>query len=80
MGKVIKLKTETDNVLDFLENIKEVVKQDKMQSLLFAGKCENGEFIVGHTEMDIASEIELKSHLETNIINDMIKQNYVIPE
>ena len=77
MGKVIKLRTDTDNVLEFLEKVKKAVEEDKIKSLIFASKCVDGEFIVGHTKMDIADEIELKSHLETNIINDMIKQNYI---
>ena len=80
MGKVIKLKTETDNVLDFLEEIREAVKEDKIISLIFVSECKEGQFIVGNTKMDLAKKVELKSHLEVNIINDMIKENYVTPE
>ena len=77
MGKIIKLKTETDNILDFLEEIKEVVKEDKIKSLIFVGKCEDEEFVTGHTKMSLNQEIELKSQLEITIINDMIKLNYI---
>ena len=80
MGKIIKLKTETDNVLDFLDEIKKAVKGDKIKSLIFIGKCEDGTVTLGNTKMTWNEKIELKSHLEVNIINDMIKENYVTPE
>ena len=77
MGKIIKLKTNTDNVLDFLDQIKKAVKEDKIKSLIFVGKCEDEEFVTGHTKMSLNQEIELKSQLEITIINDMIKLNYI---
>ena len=81
MGKVIKLKTNTDNVLDFLESIKKATKEDKIKNMIIIGKCEDGGTIIGNTRgLSWCEKIELKSHLETNIINDMIKQNYVTPE
>ncbi len=42
MGKVIKLKTNTDNVLDFLESIKKATKEDKIKNMIIIGKCEDG--------------------------------------
>ena len=81
MGKIIKLKTNTDNVLDFLESIKKAVEEDKVKNMIIIGKCENGRTIIGNTRgLSWCEKIELKSHLETNIINDMIKENYVTPE
>ena len=49
-------------------------------NILFVGKCENGDVIIGHSTMNWNEQLELKAHLETHIINDMIKENYVTPE
>lgn len=81
MGKVIKLKTETDNVHDFLKSIDKAVDEEEMQNMIIIGKCKDGGTLIGNTRgLSWCEKIELKSHLETNIINDMIKQNYITPE
>ena len=79
MGKIIKLKTPEDNVLDFLEGVKKAVTEDKIENMIIIGKCKDG-VLIGNTKgLGWCEKIELKSHLEVEIINDMIKQNYVTP-
>lgn len=73
MSKVIKFKSNTDNVVDFLEELKEEVISNNISNLIIAGKCGDGNVMTGFTKnLNYGESQELVSNLQTNLIMRMI--------
>lgn len=80
MAKVIKLhKTAQDSLIEALEYILEEAKAGKLNSFIFAGKLENGDIATSYSGLDMGGKLELVGHVQVDIVNDMIKANYVTP-
>lgn len=73
MSKIIKFKSNTDNVVEFLEELKEEVINNNISNLIIAGKCGDGNVMTGFTKnLNYGESQELVSNLQTNLIMRMI--------
>ena len=81
MPKVVRFKTTTDNVVEFLEGLIEEVKNNNITNILVASKIEypdRWEILTGYTHnLDFGTKQELVSHLQMDIIKQMIDENYL---
>lgn len=73
MSKIIKFKSNTDNVIEFLDELKEETVKNNINSLIIAGKTSNNEIITGFTRnLNFAESQELISNLQSNLTMRMI--------
>lgn len=73
MSKIIKFKSNTDNVIEFLDELKEETAKNNINSLIIAGKTSNNEIITGFTRnLNFAESQELISNLQSNLTMRMI--------
>lgn len=83
MSKIIRFKSKTQNVLDFLDEIKEEVEKNNIQNIMIACKIPESEnpaqysILTGYAGLDTGGKQELLSHIQLDIVKDMINQNYV---
>ena len=73
MGKIVKFRTRTDNTLEFLDMLKFEVANLEIDNMMIACKCKDGSILTGYTKnLDYGTKMELKSHVEMDIIKEMI--------
>lgn len=79
MGKIIRFKSKSDDVEKFLEDALEKAKEYKVDNVMIAFKLrkEDAYIMTGYCNLDMAEKQELISHVQIDIVNDMIKQNYI---
>lgn len=78
MGKIIKLKTQTDNVLEMIDELKNIITKNHIDNLMIACKDENEKYVyTGYAGLDQAEKQELLGHIQVDIVRDMINRNYV---
>ena len=81
MPKIIQFKTQKDNVKDFIEEIKEEVEKNDIDNMIFASKLKDGTVVTGYTNnLDLGTKQELLGHIQVDIVNQMIQENYVTPD
>lgn len=81
MGKIVKFKTQKENVKDFLDEVKEEVDNLEINNLIIASKLKDGTVITGYTKnLDMGEKQELLGHIQADIINEMIRINYIDSE
>lgn len=81
MSKIIKFKDKNTNVLEFLDAVKEEIKDSNIDNMMIASKVlnEDGTYsiLIGYTRgMDIGTKVELNSHFNLDIVKQMIDENY----
>lgn len=77
MGKIVKFRTRTDNTLEFLDMLKFEVANLEIDNMMIACKCRDGSVLTGYTKnLDYGTKMELKSHIEMDLIKEMIENNY----
>lgn len=80
MSKIIKFETEKDKRIDnFLNNVKEAIETNKLDTMMFVAKTPDGEIVIGKCNINVATELELISHLQIDAMDMVIKANYVTP-
>ena len=63
---------------DWIKQYKETIKQDKVTDIYMAAKTTDGNVMVGWAgNGDIATKQELIGHLQIDVINQVIFENYV---
>lgn len=79
MGKIIKLKNKSDDVVGFLKDAINKVKENNIDNVLIAFKLkqEDAYIMTGYCNLDMGEKQEILGHVQADIINDMIKQNYI---
>ena len=78
MSKIIKLRTNTDNVVEFLESLIEEVKQENIDNMIIACKCPDSSILTGYTSnVDFGNKLELVGHIQVDITRDMIQESYI---
>ena len=84
MGKIIKLKSKQENVLGFLQDAIEKVKENNIDNVLIAFKLKQKDdkqdvpyVMTGYCNLDMMEKQELLGHIQIDIVDDMIKQNYL---
>lgn len=80
MGKIIRFSSKNDNVIKFLEEAIENAKEYGVDNALVAFKLkqEDAYIMTGYCNLDMGEKQEILGHIQVDIINDMIKQNYVV--
>ena len=77
MSKIVKFRTRTDNTLEFLDMLKFEVANLEIDNMMIACKCKDGSILTGYTKnLDYGTKMELKSHVEMDIIKEMIENNF----
>lgn len=80
MSKIVEFKSYNDNALKFLDNVKRHVEEEKIDNIMIVCKLDNGEVLTGATKnLDWGTRMELIGHLHADVIDRMIKQNYITP-
>lgn len=79
MDNIIQFKSKHDKVLDFLEEVKKELEENNIDNLLIACKDNKGGTITGYCNLSIAGRQELMAHVQVDIIDKIIQQNYVTP-
>lgn len=79
---IIKFKSKTDNVIDFLEDAIVKVKEYKADNVLIAIKLngQDGYVLTGYHNLNMAEKQELIGHIQIDVIDEMIHQNYITPD
>ena len=80
MSKIINFNVKTDNVIDFLENLKKDIKERNIDNIVIVCKDKReNEVLTGYVNLDMGEKQELLGHIQADIIDTMIKANYVTP-
>lgn len=80
MGKIIRLKNKNDDVVAFLEDAINKVRENNIDNVMIAFKLrqEDAYIMTGYCNLDMGEKQELIGHIQVDIVNDMIKQNYIV--
>ena len=76
MSKIIKFKQKSDNLVEYLENLIEIVKENRIDNIMVACKLEDY-VMTGHHNLDMGTRQELLGHIQVDIVNEMIQTNYI---
>lgn len=79
MGKIVHFKTDSDELVEWLEHLIIDIKERKVTNIMIAAKEPSGQIITGWKNLDWGERQELISHMQIDIINSMIQENYVTP-
>lgn len=81
MAKIIKFKTKKENVKKFLNEVIEEVDNLEIDNMIIASKLKDGTVVTGYTKnLDMGEKQELLGHIQADIINEMIRINYIDSE
>lgn len=80
MGKIIRLKNKSDDVVNFLEDAISKVKENNIDNVMIAFKLrhEDAYIMTGYYNLDFSEKQELVGHIQVDIVNDMIRENYIV--
>lgn len=78
-NNIIRLRNKSDNVIDFLDDAKEKVREYNIDNVMLAFKLkeQDGYIMTGYCNLAMAEKQELLGHIQVDIVNDMIRQNYL---
>ena len=79
MGKIIKLKSNQENVIEFLEDAIVQARKYDVDNVMIAFKLrqEDANIMTGYCNLDMGEKQELLGHIQVDIVNDMIRRNYL---
>lgn len=79
MGKIIKLKSNQENVIEFLEDAIVQARKYNVDNVMVAFKLrqEDAYVMTGYCNLDMCEKQELVGHIQIDIIDDMIGRNYL---
>lgn len=79
MGKIIKLKSNQENVIEFLEDAIVQARKYDVDNVMIAFKLrqEDQYVMTGYCNLDMCEKQELIGHIQIDIIDDMIRRNYL---
>ena len=80
-GKIYRLKTRNDNVLEFVKDLENKVREDGIENLMVACKGKkNDEYVItGYCNLGSIEKQELVSHIQIDIVDEMINKKYTTP-
>ena len=81
-NNIIKFKSNPDNVVDFLEDAIAKAKEYDADNVLVAIKLKNKDnyVLTGYHNLNMAEKQELIGHIQIDVIDEMIHQNYITPD
>lgn len=79
MGKIIRLKSKQENVIEFLEDAIVQARKYNADNVMIAFKLrqEDVNIMTGYCNLDMGEKQELLGHIQVDIVNDMIRRNYL---
>ncbi len=79
MGKIIRLKSKQENVIEFLEDAIVQARKYNADNVMIAFKLrqEDANIMTGYCNLDMGEKQELLGHIQVDIVNDMIRRNYL---
>lgn len=79
MGKIIRLKSKQENVIEFLEDAIVQARKYNADNVMIAFKLkqEDAYIMTGYCNLDMGEKQELLGHIQVDIVNDMIRRNYL---
>ena len=78
MAKIINFKSTNSQVIDFLKEAIDIVKDKNIDNVLISFKVKDDNSIMtGYCNLDMGEKQELVSHIQIDIVRDMINQNYI---
>jgi len=64
-----------DSATDFLNDSIKVLEDEKVESVLIAGRSKDGYVVTGYHKCDFGLRQELCGHIQCDIIDQMIREN-----
>ena len=81
MSKIINFNVKTNNVIYFLEDLKREIEERNIDNIMIACKDKReNEVLTGYVHLETAEKQELLGHIQVDVIDEMIKANYVTPD
>lgn len=82
MGKIIRLNSESQGVIEFLQDAIKQVENYDIDNVMIAFKLrtEDAYVMTGYKNLDMAEKQELLGHIQIDIIRDFIQENYITPD
>lgn len=79
MGKIIRLKSKQENVIEFLEDAIVQARKYNADNVMIAFKLkqEDAYIMTGYCNLDMGEKQELLGHIQVDIVNDMIRRDYL---
>ena len=78
MAKIVQFKNQNTNLIDFLNHLIEVLKEEHINNIIIAAKCEDNTILTEYTHnLDFGTKQELVSHMQIDIVKQMIDENYI---
>ena len=62
------------NMLNMIELIQDMIENDELTTMIISGNGRDGKVFVGHCNLDNSERLYLKSHLETDIIANILTE------
>lgn len=80
-NNIIKFKSKTDDLLEFVDELKEQIEEYKIDNMIVACKLKDSDHyvITGYKNLTMAEKQELVGHIQIDIIDEMIRKNYITP-
>ncbi len=77
MGKIIRLKSKQENVIEFLEDAIVQARKYNADNVMIAFKLrqEDANIMTGYCNLDMGEKQELLGHIQVDIVNDMIRRS-----
>ena len=77
MPKIIHFNSDTKEMMDFISKLTEYIQTENVDNIMIAFKKKDGEISTGFCNMDFGQRAELIGHMQVDLIDSMIQQNYV---
>ena len=79
MGKIIRLKSKQENVIEFLEDAIVQARKYNADNVMIAFKLKQEDVYImtGYCNLDMGEKQELLGHIQVDIVNDMIRRDYL---
>lgn len=76
MAKILRFKSEKDNLKEYLDGFVKYFKKNKIDNIMVCGKNKNTkEVVTGYFNLDNFEKQELVGHIQLDIVDQMIKNN-----
>jgi putative heme iron utilization protein len=76
MAKIIKFKTQADNIQGYLKEFIKMVKRDKIDNIMICCKDkQHKEMCTGYFNLDMGQKMEMVGHIQADITDEMIRTN-----
>lgn len=78
-NKILKFKTKSDDVVDFLEEAKNHAVTHGIDNVMILMKLkgEDSHVLAGYCNLNVFEKQELMSHIQVDIMRDYIEANYI---